>query len=469
MNISVYSGETLTLRWFGYKLANVANTFSINDLILSGTLTRSPTEIQTCSATGNPGVLDVKKIDFDNTGHSYSSFSSFSSSFGKDDEWYPLDDIEVQIEIENDGDYDIDDVEIAWGLYNTDANEWVIDMDEESDFNLKDGKEETKIVSFVIDDDMDIDLEDLEDGEHYRLYVTATGTIDDNDSPNDGNETCVSDFETASIIIENDFVVLDNIEMPEVVSCGDTVTVTANVWNIGNSDQDEVTVRVSDRGNLLGVAETIEVGDIDLFDKQGISFSFDVPRSLDEESNALIFKVIDEDGDVYESKNDDESKFTVLLEVTNCGSSINDITVSASLVSEAKAGQPLIVRTTITNTMSSSGTFSVGAAGFGSWASSVQIDQPTVLLDAGQSKDVLLTLDVIKDAKGAQTFFVEIVSGEGQVTRQPVQVNIEAKSLFGLTGNSVLGGGNATLWIIGLLNIILVVVIIIVAVRVARR
>ena len=182
-----------------------------------------------------------------------------------------------------------------------------------------------------------------------------------------------------------------------------------------------------------------------------------------------MLKVIDDNGKTYENDfDDDKSEFTVLFEVTDCSSAAENVLVSASLISEAKADQSLTIRVTITNNMFDSASFNVKAAGFGSWASSVHIDQPTVLLKAGESKDVLLTFDVASDAKGAQSFFVEIVSEDGDVTRQPVQVDIQPKSLFGFTGASILGGGNAYLWGIGLLNIILVVVIIIVAVRIAR-
>ena len=54
------------------------------------------------------------------------------------------------------------------------------------------------------------------------------------------------------------------------------------------------------------------------------------------------------------------------------------------------------------------------------------------------------------------------------MTTQPVSVAIEERSgLFGLTG--LVTSGNAYLWGIGALNVILVIIIIIVAVRVARR
>jgi len=242
-SIAVNDGETLSLRIFGYGSdSSSTEVFSVKNLLILGTvnpISTEPEEVLECNAVGNPGELDVKNIRFDNKG-----VDSAHSSFGSDDEWFPLEEIEVEIEIENDGNFDVDDIEVSWGLWDVQNSEWVIDYDDEKDFNLKDGKEEQLFVTFFIDDDMEVDLEDLDDGDHYRLYVTALGTIDDNDSPNDGEDTCASDFESTSIIIENDFVVLDNIEFPEVVSCGETVTVTADVWNIGDSDQDEVSVFV---------------------------------------------------------------------------------------------------------------------------------------------------------------------------------------------------------------------------------
>lgn len=460
--VGTYTG-TFTIDADGSVSNPVAQTISLSVTVTA--ISTDPPEILSCNTIGNPGILDIKDIDFDNKG-----VSSAHSSFGSDDEWFPLEEIEVEIEIENDGDFDIDDIEVEWGLWDVQNSEWVIDLDDEKDFNLKDGKDEQLFITFFIDDDMDVDLDELDDGDHYRFYVTATGVIDDNNAGVlDGESTCVSDFESTSIIIENDFVVLDNIEFPEVLSCGETVTVTMDVWNVGDNDQDEVSVFVFNKD--LDLREDIDVGDIDEFDSNRVEFTFKIPNGLEEKTYLVLFEVFDEDNDIYENDlDDDESEFSIPFRIGDCSaSSGSQVLVTANLASEAKAGQSLTIRTTITNTMFDSGSFSVSAAGFGAWADSVQIDQPTVLLNAGESKDVLLTFDVASDAKGSQTFFVEIVSGDGEVTRQPVQVDIQPKSLFGFTGASILGGGNAYLWGIGLLNIILVVVIIIVAVRIARR
>ena len=367
------------------------------------------------------------------------------------------------MEVENEGDDDIDDISVEWGIWDTEQNQWVIDLDEEDEINLKDGDEETLTITFNIDDDMDVDLDELGDGDHYRFYVVATGTVDNSTSP----ETCASDFETASIVIESDFVILDNFNVPETVQCGETVTITADAWNIGDNDQDEVSVFVTN--NELGVREDIAVGDIDAFDRQQVSLTFSVPSDAEEKTHRLSFEVFDEDNDLYENDfDDDPAEFSVPLQVSGgCGAAAGEgeVSVVANIVSGGREGQELVVRATVTNTGDSQQTYSLNAAGFEDWASSFSLDTNSLTLGAGESGNVLVTLDVNDGAAGSRTFFLELVS-EGQLARQPVTVSISGRGA-GITG--LITEGNWYLWGIGLLNIILVVVIIVVAVRIARK
>ncbi len=429
----------------------------VNPLTITLTI-EHPSDIASCIAVGNPGELKVKSIDFKNDGVN-------GKEFGDDNEWFPLDEIEVEIEIENNGNEDVDDIEIEWGIYNIKSEEWVLDLDDEKDFNLKDGKDEILTVSFNIEDDFDVDIDELDDGEHYRFYVTATGDVDNETAP----KTCATDFETSEIIIESDFVVLDNIDFPETVMCGDTVQITADVWNIGDNDQDDVSVDLIGKG--LGLSKTVLIGDIDAFDNDEFSLTFIVPDDAEEKTYTLQFQVWDEDNDIYENDFDeDESEFSVPFVVEGgCGGvSGRDVSISASLQSGGQAGKDLVVRATITNDGDELDTFTINAAGFTQWASSYTVDRTSLVLGAGNSADVLFTFNVNKDASGSQSFTIELVSDDNQVTTQPVSVSIEGKSgLFGLTG--LVTSGNAYLWGIGALNVILVIIIIIVAVRVARR
>ena len=442
----------------GENVTGVINVTGAGDTAktLSFSVKTTPEEITSCNDLGNLGRLRIKGIDFTNEGLPF-------ASFGNDDDWFLFEEIEVEIDVKNDGSFDVDDVEISWGLYDVSAGEWAIDFDEEDEVNIKDGNTETFTVSFKVDDDFDVDLEDLsDDTDNYRLYVVAEGTIDDNDSPDDGEKTCAFDYEPATIIIENDFIVIGEVEMPEKVQCGETVTVTADVWNVGSDQQDEVVIEFFDRGNALGIGENIEVGDIDEFDNQEVSFTFKVPKDAEEKSYQLIFEISDEDGDVYENDfDDDESRFIVPFKVEDCSAPVPDLTISAALDSEAKAGEKVVVRSTITNNEDGLRTFTISAAGFASWASSVEVSQTALALQEGESRVVTFTFEALEDASGTQTFFIEALSGD-EVTRQPVSVLIEPRA------GGLFGGDNLPL-AIGVLNVVLVIIIIFVAVRVARR
>jgi len=139
------------------------------------------------------------------------------------------------------------------------------------------------------------------------------------------------------------------------------------------------------------------------------------------------------------------------------------------LVSGGNAGEELVVKATITNT-GDSATFSLNAAGYSTWASSAVLDQTSVVLATGESKDVLFTFNVKNDVSGDQTFDIEVLSDNQLVVKQPVSVLIEktGTKFPGFSGN-IINKNNWYLWGIGILNVVLVIIIIAVAVRVARK
>ena len=451
VNIVVNSGETLTLRWFGYDFNGVTNEFHIKDLVILGTVisdAEEPSDITECSTTGDAsGDLDIKIKDI-----------NIMSGFGdNEDFWYPLDEIEVEIEVENNGDEDMDDIEVKWGLYNVDKDDWVID-DEESDFNLKDGQDETMYINFELED-----VDDFEDDDEYVFYVWANGEIDDDDD----TPVCASDSQNIEITNDDDFVVLDNINFPTTASCGSEVQITADVWNVGDSDQDEVKVVIFN--SELGINEVVEIGDINDFDNEVLDAFVEIPSDVEEKTYAISLKVYDEDNDVYETdENNDESEYIIRITLDSCSVSSTAL-VSANLESGGKAGENLIVKSTIVNSGTRSATYTVKAASYAEWANSYSVDQTTFTLNAGASKEVLLTFDVKEDASGEKQFNIGVRSGN-DVTTQPVQVEIEGTSSWfaGITGN-VFEDSNKYLWGIGILNVVLIIFIIIVAIKVAKK
>jgi hypothetical protein len=379
--------------------------------------------------------------------------------FGEDEEWYLHDEIEVEIKVKNrNSDDDIDDIAIEWGIFDKDSGKWVIDVDDEKDFNLKDGDDETKIISFVIDD-LDEDFDELGD---LIFYVRATG---DDDS---AGYVCSSDSEPVSIITDDTFVLLDDIKLSETASCGSELQITADVWNIGDSDQDDVYVIIYNKE--LGINQKVEIGDIDAFEDEKLEVLLKIPKDAEEKFYDLTFWVYDDGDDIYENDNDDKAEFTASFKVEGSCSVIPSVSISPNLESEAKAGEDLIVRATLKNTGDKLTTY-ILIVESGSWAILDSINPTSITLNPEESKDVLITLKVNKDVSGDKVFNIEVLSEGEVIVDQPVSVPIQEQtgfSLAGITGN-IISGNNWYLWGIGALNVLLIAVIIIVALKVAKK
>ncbi len=127
----------------------------------------------------------------------------------------------------------------------------------------------------------------------------------------------------------------------------------------------------------------------------------------------------------------------------------------------------MVVKASITNTGKKVAYYSLNVAGYTGWASSVALDKNALTLNAGESAEVLLTFNVKKDALGSNLFNLEVLAGDELIVNQPVQVEI-TKRTWGITGN-FLSGDNKYIWGIGLLNLVLIILIIVIAVRIARK
>ncbi|MFA4952942.1 MAG: putative S-layer protein [Candidatus Pacearchaeota archaeon] len=383
------------------------------------------------------------------------------SGFGSDEDyWYSFDNVDIDFVVEyNGGSKDeFQDGQLDWALYNK-AGDLITDGDENIK-DLEDGDEETITISFQLDtNDLDVDTED------YILYVSATGN-ENLDSGTD-KDICSSDSQDIEIRMDDNFVVLDNIKfLPDPASCGSEVEITADVWNIGVDDQDDISVRIFI--DELKINQLVDIGSIDSFDKESLDLKINLPKDAQEKTYPVKLWVYDADNDVYQNSEDDMSKFELPLSISGSCSTQPQVTVLASLESGGQTGKPLTVKATITNAGESLETFNINVAGYNSFASSATLDQSTVAIASGASKDVLITLNINKNVLGEQSFNIEVSSDGKTIITQPVQVTITAPTgLGGITGG-IINEGNWYLWGIGVLNVILVIIIIIVAIRIAR-
>ncbi|MBU0894376.1 MAG: putative S-layer protein [Nanoarchaeota archaeon] len=402
----------------------------------------------------NPGQLDIT-IDQINV----------KEGFGDDDSyWYLFDEIEIDTDVDIDGSWDIDKIKIEWELYTTDGKR--IMKGDESNFNLDYNDDKTITITFKLNKNID----DFK-GENAIFYVKATGKINDNDADEYDNEnTCDWDSQEVEVITDDNFVILDDINIQEsTISPGSELHLTADVWNVGDNDQDDVMVFISE--SSLGINKKITIGEVKEFDSEKLEATIKIPGDAKKGTYYIEFRVYDDDN-LYETDEEEDSalfRFPIIIEGESVSTpDVGNVLVTAQLESGGQAGKELVVRATITNPSDVLAAYGLDVSGYSDWAELTDVNLKTLVLAPGDSGDALFTFIVNKGISGEQIFYIDVTSNNKLILSQPASVTIEKTGFAGITGG-IIGGGNAYLWGIGLLNIILVIIIIIVAVRVAKR
>jgi len=417
-----------------------------------------------CSAGSVGGDLVIENVKIDNRD-------------GDDDEWILLDTIEVEFEIGNDGDDDVDDVQVEIALYDSNGDDITNDLDfenkddEQIDIgDIRDGDDEKDTFTFRIPADID-------DG-NYRLAIKAYSDdlgesvecVDFADKSDLNREF----YEEITIDREDDDdrqIIVDDIILDSSGEPGDLITGTFTVFNVGDDTQERVLITM--KNTKLGVDQEFEITqDMDEGDDKTLSFSFAVPGNAENGNYNIEFETFyDYKRGVYREAHEDTflGLFTVIggtgpgaipLAMTGTG----DVSITATLGSDAEAGEKLIVDSIITNTGLDAATFVVDAKGFSSWAELDSVSPRIVTLVAGQSAVVEFVFLVDEDASGSESFVIE-TNSNGNIEIQEVEVNIASDA----SGSGFNFGDNNTVWIIAIINIILIILIILVAVRLSRR
>jgi len=404
---------------------------------------------------GNKGDLEISFDDINTL-----------EGFGDDEAyWYPLDEVELEIKVDNKGEWDVKDIEIGFCLLDESRNRCILDESDveidEDDFDLDFGDDKTVKISFVVHPD------DLREDSDYVLYVSAIGKIDDSDSPYDDEKTGDSSSKEIEIRTDEEFVVIEDIEFTSSdfslvdgeFPKGGKVEMTATIWNIGDKDikDDEIFVLVYN--NELGIRDIIKFNkDLDSLDSKKITYSFEIPSDAESKTYAIELSAYDDeeiaDNDIYENSEDDEAIFNGFLRVAEGIEVIPEPTISASLDSEAKVGEELVIIATVINN-GEEGDFDITVTGYESWAELVSISPQSLSLDEDEEGTVVITF--LPNDEGVQTFDVNAIY-DGEAHNQAVSVSIseDEKGLFTDMNKTVLYGvaGIAALVILILLTLI---------------
>jgi len=253
----------------------------------------NPSLASVVCSNGNIGDLNMDlELPFDVEG------------FGDNLEWYLLDEIEMEVEVGNDGNDDLENVIIAWGLYNNRTGQLIVEEDNEDNFELNDGNDREIIFDFQIYPD---DFENSDENSDFIFYIKVY------EEGNEDNQ-CVYESQNIEIILDDNFVVLDKIVVPDSAFPGTNIRVeNALIWNIGDDDQEDVTVAIVSES--LGINKVIEIGDIDTLSRKFFNYEITISDQAIPGNHVINFEVLDESGDIYENNNGDEAVFLRTIQI----------------------------------------------------------------------------------------------------------------------------------------------------------
>ena len=447
-----------------YIVTYTAQDSSANQAV---TKTRTVVVYSNFCAAGSSDTDLALSVDIKNKGN------------GEDDEWQPLDTIEVEVEFDNNkvssnGLYDLNDLTFEIGIFNGAGQNvagdmiWISEDEDKFEFGDVDEGDDAKHVfefrvnpaEFSADGNYKVKIKAFPSGQESTYCIAQSS-----DLTSFGASKYDADV-SINLPGDDEAVVVDEaaLPLPAVAQCEDEVTFSADIWNIGDKDfEDQIMITLYN--SELGISENKTItGDLDQGETTQVTFTFEVPAGIDEKIYSLDMRTY-YDWDADNSEYDEVSKNTFVLPLTISGNCIPaQLTIFASLESGGKAGEPLVVKSTITNTGDEETTYAFAVSGYSNWASSAKINS-TLTLAAGQSGDVWVTLDVDKKTSGDQTFNIE-ASSEGELLKtQPVQVGIEGKQ--GLLNIS--GSDSLVAILIALISAIVIAIIIVLIVKASRK
>ncbi|MAG02661.1 hypothetical protein CMI42_04960 [Candidatus Pacearchaeota archaeon] len=433
----------------------------------------------TLTASANDGTTSTGKLtinrNFCKEGEQGTDLSisdvKIDNNDGDDEEWSPLDEVEIKVTVDNDGDERIKDVHVEIGLFDQTGKNVIKDMDdlddEEIDLgSIKDGKDDTATFTFIIPADFEDDK--------YKLVVKAYSKDLKEENLCVSHSSDLSDgfFQEIDGQREEDeekHIIFDNIKVsPSPAQCGELVQITGEIFNIGEDDHlDQVRVTMFN-SDLKINDERIVRQDFDQGDSEVIDFELNIPSNAEEKIHVLEFRTYydyDDGDDVYDIVSDD--KFTASLRVEgNCGvSTEKDVQITAELDSEtpqAVAGQQVVVNAILRNTGKEETTYAVGVNGISSWARQVSIEPQIITLSPGESKEASIALSVNNDVSGDQELSIK-AAFDGVTKEQKVVLSVNSKAQPAQIGPVVDHlRNNWFIYLIILVNTILIIAIILV-------
>jgi hypothetical protein len=364
-------------------------------------------------AFGERGGLEISDFFINNLGE------------GDDEEWYLLDEIEINIDIENTyKDKSISSVIVELKIIDSEGNDVTDDFVDKNEISLRTIRsKDVKTAVFKISE-VPIDFNEGK----YKIYIKAYSDDEENiqcvDSSGDLNKRR---YHEVDIIREYDLAVYARSDLYKMnVACGEkNIIVSFDIYNLGIDNERNVLVVLEN--SAMGISQKELLTNLRSGKKKEVSFTFDVPAQLDRNFYDVLVRTYYDynKGDelnpnsYYESSSGISKDHYLRLDILNCKAI--EPTISAKLISEARVGESLLISVSLKNNGNSQKTFSVSASDYDSWGSLVSINPSIVQLGAGGTSEVVLTFS--PNEGGSKIFNLNVISN-GEMFKQPVAFDI---------------------------------------------
>lgn len=443
-------------------------TYTVNtteeDLVLNEDYTFDGIETFTLKGTVNPGVYtftfvvsdgaltDTANVDFvvvpEDCLCEEGELGNLELDINEPDNgetYKPGETIELEVTVDNNEDEDLD-VEVYAALYDPKEDEIIAEATSEA-VDINDGDSEDITLNLEIPVDQEI-----EDG-NYVLYIKAYEEGQEDDY-------CVQSSIEIEIEREKNDVIISKFEAsPTNVAPGETVDFIVIVYDIGTTDEDDVTVKLI--GTELGLKLVsnqfnLEEGtDDDSY--YTARFSFVVPSKTAAGEYDITAGVYDEDDDLYDTS--DATEEFIKIVVGGVGGNVvvptDEVAIKIENVPTAvEAGKSYSLPIKVTNGKTVQDTFTVKLTNIDDWATSTSVKSLT--LKAGQTETVYMYLKANEGlSEGKYSATVEIKDNAGKVAGTKT-ITLGGETQTTASDWKEYFGGSKLFWIIG--DIILVIV-----------
>lgn len=407
--------------------------------------------------------------EYGETGNDVQIKSIKDNTDGRDDwEWEVFDDISIAVKAKNDGS-DKEDIAVKLALYSEDEDEFVdLEGDDELEDSVRiaDGDSEYFYFDFKLS-------EDLEAGD-YRLYIKAF--VDGEEELQCSSYEDGEYFKEVSISAPDAGFSISDIKVPNSMTCDSTEKISFRLYNFDLGDEEKF--RVGIYNTELGLSLKLNPFELDEGDYADLSFNVNTSKYTAEKMYTIDLMIehgYRESTDSYKNLNDDN-----IIELIVSGNCLKPLVKDAELPSvelqtdeeDVRAGEKVIIKVKVNNTGTGGTgdektTYSIAVDGNEEFSTVKSVSPSTLSLLQGESKDVLITLELDDDAEGEKIFDI-VVTYNGKSTTQSVSLSIGEKAGIGKYLGFNWMRDHWGLMLIILVNVALVILVIVFAVKLSR-